>query len=153
MDANVLKAGRLARSSLDPLELPPDTLDNVVAHLQDSPERYVEFLMQYHYGLLSPSSSRPYISAATIATSYFLGGLVPLFPYLLVRENEISKAFGLSVCVMVVALFIFGFAKTCAVRGWSASSDRIGAVWGGLQMLLVGGTAAGAAMGLVTAVS
>ena len=89
----------------------------------------------------------------TISASYFLGGFVPLFPYLFVRDEEVRKAFWWSVCVMVVALFLFGYAKTCAVRGWRTSSDRIEGLRGGVQMLLVGGIAAGAAMGLVKAFS
>ena len=153
MDSDMSKAGGLVRSCLEPFGLPPETLDTIIAHLHKSPELYVDFLMQYRYGLSSPNCSRPYISAATIATSYFFGGFLPLLPYMLVGEDEVSKAFGMSVCVMVVALFLFGFAKTCAVRGWSTSCDRIGCLRGGFQMLLVGGIAATAAMGLVKAVS
>lgn len=78
---------------------------------------------------------------------------MPLFPYMLVSEDEVSKALGWSVCVMAVALFLFGYAKTCAVRGWRTSSDKMESVRGGFQMLFVGGIAAAAAMGLVKAVS
>lgn len=78
---------------------------------------------------------------------------MPLFPYILVGEDEVLKAFGWSVCVMAIALFLFGFAKTCAVRGWSTSSDKMESVREGFQMLFVGGIAAAAAMGLVKAVS
>lgn len=50
---------------------------------------------------------------------------------------------------MVVALFLFGYGKTCFVSGWKGSRNVRRGLIGGLQMVLVGGVAAGSAMGLV----
>jgi len=50
---------------------------------------------------------------------------------------------------MVVALFTFGYTKTCFVSGWSGWRKTALGVRGGVEMVLVGGLAAGAAMGIV----
>lgn len=104
--------------------------------------------MQFHHQL-PPSASAPsraYISALTISLGYILGGLTPLLPYFVCETNR--TAFWWSVGVMVLALLGFGVVKTVLVgeRGWRERS------WGGLQMVLLGGVAAGAAMGCVALV-
>ena len=55
--------------------------------------------------------------------------------------------------MMVIALFAFGFGKTYAIRGWEEGGEGVKgrAVKGGVQMVVVGGVAAGATMGLVKA--
>ena len=50
---------------------------------------------------------------------------------------------------MVVALFAFGYVKTCFVQGWQGSRNVVLGIVGGFQMVLVGGVAAGVAMSLV----
>ena len=52
---------------------------------------------------------------------------------------------------MVVALCSFGYVKTCVVRGWSGGSCMLAGLRGAAEMLIVGGVAAGSAMGLVKA--
>ena len=51
--------------------------------------------------------------------------------------------------VMAVALFVFGYTKTCYVAGWRGSGNIYQGLKGGCQMMVVGGVAAGCAMGLV----
>ena len=55
--------------------------------------------------------SRLYISALTIGVSYFLGGLIPLIPYMI---PNITAQTGLiiSSSITAVILFIFGAFKT-----------------------------------------
>jgi hypothetical protein len=48
-----------------------------------------------------------------------------------------------------VALFLFGYSKTCFVCGWRGKRNVMKGLWGAGQMVLVGSAAAGAAMGLV----
>ena len=50
---------------------------------------------------------------------------------------------------MVIALFIFGYGKTCFVSGWEGSGNIRGGTVGGIQMIIVGSMAAGSAMGIV----
>lgn len=107
------------------------------------------FLMNFHHTLPEPSDSRALICALTIAFGYFLGGFVPLLPYFFVGPNDAFLALRWSIATMAVALFIFGYGKTCFVSGWKGSRNCKRGLVGGLQMVLVGGVAAGSAMGLV----
>lgn len=132
----------------EPYELPAQTLDDLSAHLARSP-RQVDFLMQFQHCEQEPASNRAAVSALTIAAGYLFGGLIPLFPYFFVGEGQVDLALWISVAVMVVALFAFGYVKTCAVSGWHGGRCVWEAVKGGLEMVVVGGAAAGAAMGLV----
>lgn len=131
----------------EPYDIPPSTLAPLTAHLLTSPS-LLPFLMRIEHCLPPPSPHRALASAITIASAYFLGGLVPLVPYFFVGEGEgeVEKALWVSICVMVAALWVFGWVKTvvCGGGGW----DR---VKGGVEMVVVGGVAAGAAMGLVRA--
>lgn len=52
---------------------------------------------------------------------------------------------------MGIALAVFGYVKTGVVRGWMGRGDVWAGVRGGAQMVVVGGVAAGCAMGLVRA--
>ncbi len=54
---------------------------------------------------------------------------------------------------MAFALFSFGWVKTAVVRGWSGSENRLAALRGAVEMVVVGGVAAGAAVGLVKAIN
>ncbi|KAL4873388.1 hypothetical protein BDV12DRAFT_159895 [Aspergillus spectabilis] len=131
-----------------PYDLPPHLVTELTSHLSASPN-LPSFLMNFHHTLPEPSGSRAVICALTIALGYFIGGFVPLLPYLFVGENEAFLALKWSIATMAVALFIFGYGKTCFVSGWKGGKNiRKGAV-GGLQMVLIGGVAAGSAMGLV----
>ncbi|TDZ29018.1 Vacuolar iron transporter cccA [Colletotrichum spinosum] len=147
-DPNLARAQ--VREVLEPYELPKQTLEEVTDHLSTSP-RLVDFLMQFHHCEQEPASNRAFISAMTIAAGYLLGGLVPLFPYFFVPSEDVHLALYVSVAVMAVALFVFGYIKTCIVSGWHGSRCVRQGVVGGLEMVIVGGAAAGAAMGLVKA--
>ena len=143
-------AASLARSVLSTYQFPPPTLDPLVSHLANSPVQLTRFLMRFYHCATPPCTNRAYVSALTIAAGYFFGGLLPLLPYFFVEQ--VREAFWYSVIVMVLALFVFGFGKTYAVRGWEEGvSEKRAAVKGGLQMVIVGGVAAGAATGLVKA--
>lgn len=50
---------------------------------------------------------------------------------------------------MAGTLLAFGYIKTGVVRGWRGKENILAGVKGGIQMVIVGGVAAGAAIGLV----
>lgn len=104
-----------------------------------------------HFQHLSPKqeSSRAITCALTIACGYFLGGFIPLLPYFLVQKEQVMLALWWSLGVMALSLFVFGYGKTCFVCGWRGSKNIWAGTKGGVQMVLVGGLAAGCAMGLV----
>lgn len=135
-------------SAFSPYGIPTSTVEDLTAHLTQSP-MLVSFLMQFHHALAEPHSSRALMSALTIALGYFLGGFVPLIPYFFVGIDEAPRALLWSIGIMAFALFVFGYVKTGLVAGWGGTDKVRKAVLGGLLMILVGGVAAGSAMGII----
>jgi len=105
--------------------------------------------MQFQHCESEPASSRAFTSALTIAMAYFMGGLLPLIPYFFVGSEQVFEGLYISIGVMVLALFAFGYVKTCVVVGWEGGRCIRAGCFGGVQMVVVGSAAAGAAMGLV----
>ncbi|KAI9841845.1 MAG: hypothetical protein M1838_003363 [Thelocarpon superellum] len=135
----------------EPYQFPSNVVDMAHAHLQTSPDQMVDFIMLFHHRLSPPESTRPLVSAGTIACGYFVGGFIPLIPYFFVGPHDITTGLWCSCIVMAVALFTFGYVKTCVVRGWRGKSHVWSGIKGGVLMLLVGSLAAAAAVGLVKA--
>ncbi|KAF2231194.1 DUF125-domain-containing protein [Viridothelium virens] len=143
----------LIHTTFDGLDLPSELLHSLSAHLATtSEEKQLDFLMRFHHSASSSPTpvSRAYISALTIAAGYFIGGFTPLLPYLLVPSQKVVLAFWCSVALMIVALFAFGAVKTVLVGGAESREVRRW-VSGGAEMVVLGGVAAGAAMGFVRA--
>jgi VIT1/CCC1 family predicted Fe2+/Mn2+ transporter len=107
----------------------------LVTALRRKPASWVNFMMRFELGLEQPSPGRALRSALTIAGAYACGGLVPLFPYMILKAMH--SAFLLSVGVTLLALFIFGYVKA---RYTGAAALR-----GAIQTLTIGALAAGAA--------
>ncbi|WVN91050.1 uncharacterized protein L203_106297 [Cryptococcus depauperatus CBS 7841] len=104
------------------------------------------FLLKFGEGMEEVPVSRLYISALTIGLSYFLGGLIPLIPYM--ATSNAQDGLVISSIVTCFILFIFGGFKTYftgATGGW------YGYAYGAISTMIVGGFAAGAAFGLVKA--
>jgi vacuolar iron transporter family protein len=110
-------------------------MEPVVTAITGNQKKWVDFMMRFELGLEPPDPSRAARSAGTIAASYIVGGLIPLAPYILLRQ--IIPALWVSVGVTLLALFVFGSIKGhyTGVKPWR----------GGLQTVLVGGLAAAAA--------
>src|SRR6516225_3317390 len=89
--------------------LGPDEISPIIKALTAHPQSWVDFMMRYELGLEKPDPKRALHSALTIALSYVAGGLIPLFPYVLLHTA--SNALTLSVVVTVIALFLFGYVK------------------------------------------
>jgi len=125
-----------------------ESMDDMANKLLACPDSMVDFLMRFHHQLTQDdyTASRALKSGLTISAGYFFGGLIPLLPYLLFASMH--TAFAGSVIVMVLALFAFGWVKTALL----AELDRIVCLRNGLQMVVMGSLAAGAAMGCVKAV-
>jgi VIT1/CCC1 family predicted Fe2+/Mn2+ transporter len=124
-----------------PYGLDREILHPVVERLRTGdPDKWVEFMMRFELGLEQPDPRRSWISALTIGCSYFLGGLVPLFPYLLVKDT--FDALLVSAAVTLIALFVFGIVKSRLVNPEHVLSSA-------LQTMLVGAVAASCAYGFV----
>ena len=112
-----------------------DALDSVVTALSADKKRWVDFMMRFELGLEKPDPKRAPISAANIAVSYLVGGLVPLVPYMI--SGDLRTALLYSIVCTGVALIVFG--------GVKGKLTGISVVKSGFQTLLVGGLAASAA--------
>lgn len=142
------KACSMLHTTFDKYRFSAETLKDMTSNLTEQPELFVDFLMRFHHQLAEAdyAPSRAYISGITIALGYFLGGLVPLLPYLFFEH--VREALYCSVLVMAIALFVFGWAKTALV----GECSRWVCLQNAVQMLILGGLAAGAAMGCVKAI-
>jgi predicted membrane protein (TIGR00267 family) len=95
-------------------------------------------MMRFELGLEEPDPTRAAKSAATIAGSYIVGGLIPLAPYFFLHDTK--QALIVSITVTLLALFVFGVVK--------GKLTGISAIRGGLQTATIGGLAAAAAFGI-----
>jgi VIT1/CCC1 family predicted Fe2+/Mn2+ transporter len=118
-------------------------MEPIVKTITSDQKKWVDFMMRFELGLEKPDPARAARSAGTIAASYIVGGLIPLTPYILLRE--IIPALWVSVGVTLLALFVFGSIKGhyTGVKPWRA----------GFQTVLVGGLAAAAAFLIVRLIS
>jgi VIT1/CCC1 family predicted Fe2+/Mn2+ transporter len=119
-------------------------LEPVVSVICSDKKRWVDFMMRFELGLEEPDPTRAGRSAATIAASYIVGGLIPLAPYIFMQQ-DVRRALWISVVVTLLALFTFGCIKGhfTGVKPWR----------GGLQTVLVGGLAAAAAFFIARLIS
>lgn len=85
-----------------------------------------------------PDPKRAVQSAMTIAIAYIVGGIVPLFPYMLISSAD--RAVVASIAVTLIALLIFGYGK-----GHFTGSKPF---WSALQTAFIGAIASAAAFGM-----
>jgi vacuolar iron transporter family protein len=115
----------------------------VVDAISADQTRWVDFMMRFELGFEEPDPLRARNSAATIAVSYILGGLVPLSSYMLL--DNLQTALMVSVIVTLLALFAFGYFK--------GKMTGIPPFQGGIQTVVIGGLASAAAFGLARWIS
>ncbi|ORY52072.1 DUF125-domain-containing protein [Rhizoclosmatium globosum] len=127
----------------EPYGMDRKSIEPLLSKLTANPKVWVEFMMKYELNLEKPDASRVWISALTIGGSYFMGGLVPLIPYMVVSNSTI--AFYISIGVTLVVLFIFGFVKGRLLGVLSPIRSAF-------EMMLIGGLASSAAFGIAKAV-
>lgn len=142
------RAVAMARSSFNKYDFSEQALDSMTTSLLAEPGHMVDFLMRFHHQLAESDStaSRAYVCGLTISLGYIFGGLIPLMPYVFITDTH--HAFLSSVIVMALALFAFGWIKTSLVGERHTSI----CFKNGIQMVMLGGIAAGAAISCVKAV-
>ncbi|MBN1317750.1 MAG: VIT1/CCC1 transporter family protein [Anaerolineales bacterium] len=101
-------------------------------------KRWLDAMMVNELGLL-PDDRKPILSALATFASFLVAGSVPLFMYLLNLITPVDSTFSFLIALVMsaLALFCLGAAKVfVTARNWLRS---------GLEMLLIGGLAAGVA--------
>ena len=134
---------REVRQILTEQGLDRDTADTVVEALSRDRHRWVDFMMRFELGLEKPDAARAPASALTIGVSYIVGGLIPLLPYMLVRD--VGGALRASILLTVIALAVFGGVKGQLTGGRALRSS--------LQTVVIGGLAAAVAFAIARAVA
>jgi VIT1/CCC1 family predicted Fe2+/Mn2+ transporter len=119
-----------------------EEIEPILRRFREQPEDWIEFMMRFELGLEKPNPNRALASAGTIAGAYIAGGLIPLAPYMVLRDAR--QALGLSVGVTLAALLVFGYIKGrfTGTRPWRS----------GVQTTLIGGIAAAAAFLIAKAI-
>ena len=110
----------------------------IVTALKQRPQAWVDFMMRFELGLERPEPKRARNSSLTIATSYIVGGMVPLLPYMLMASAR--RALAVSVVVTLLDLFAFGY-----VKGRFTGKTPVRSA---MQTTVVGGLAAAAAFAI-----
>jgi vacuolar iron transporter family protein len=115
----------------------------ILRAFQKRPQEWIDFMMRFELGLERPQPGRALRSAATIGGAYAVGGLIPLGPYILLREAALALT--VSIGVTLTALAVFGFVKArfTGARPWRSA----------FQTTLIGGLAAAAAFAIARAVA
>ncbi|KAL2012938.1 hypothetical protein VTN00DRAFT_463 [Thermoascus crustaceus] len=147
IETSPIETSAMVRETFITYGISEEAIAEMNASLHDNPDRLLEFLIAFHHKQSEPECNQAYVSAITLAIGYFVGGFIPLIPYFCVRR--VLTALYWSIGVMAVTLLVFGYIKTCVVRGWRGTDNVVAGIKGGIQMCFVGGVAAGAAIGLV----
>ena len=131
------------RNILKKYGLKDDESKPVIEAFRQRPKDWVDFMMKFELGLEEPDPKRGLRSALTIASSYIVGGFIPLAPYIFIHTAH--QAFILSIIVTLTALGIFGYVK----GSFTGTQPFRSAV----QTIVIGGLAAGVAFLLARAIS
>jgi vacuolar iron transporter family protein len=123
---------------LEQYGLTPEESGPIVAALRKKPDAWIDFMMRFELGLEEPHPGRAMKSAGTIAGAYIAGGMIPLLPYMLLKQS--GTALLVSIAITLFALFVFGFVKG---RFTGTKSMR-----SALQTVLIGGLAASVAFAI-----
>jgi VIT1/CCC1 family predicted Fe2+/Mn2+ transporter len=115
----------------------------ILAAFETRPRQWVDWMMRFELGLEEPDPQRALRSAATIAASYAIGGLIPLAPYMALAAPRTALAW--SVAATLTALAAFGYVKGTFTGTAPASSA--------FRTAVIGGLAAAAAFLMAKAVS
>jgi VIT1/CCC1 family predicted Fe2+/Mn2+ transporter len=115
----------------------------VVDAMRQKPKEWVDFMMRFELGLEKPNPKRARNSAAVIAGSYVVGGLIPLAPYMMLANA--AAALIISVVMTLGALFVFGW-----IKGRYTGTKRLRSA---LQTTVTGGIAATAAFLIARAIA
>ena len=134
---------REVREILEDYGVRGSNADPIVEAFRNDHEAWVDWMMRFELGLEAPDPKRAVNSAATIATSYVVGGLIPLAPYMIVPTPP--TALLISIVATLVALFVFGYLK--------GRFTGTRALPSGIRTTVIGGIAAGAAYGIAKAIS
>lgn len=137
----------IVRRHLEPLDLPPSTITLILETIQRNPigpQHTITRLETFNKDI--PHNTQPTTSPVTaglsISLGYAVGGIIPLLPYFFTSTVGYGLQISAVLCLMV--LFTFGAGKKWMLS--SEKDDMKSCIVEGLQMLILGALAAGAAV-------
>ncbi|KAK3180331.1 hypothetical protein K4F52_008302 [Lecanicillium sp. MT-2017a] len=149
LDEKASAQEQLVLRHLEPLELPGSAVANILASLREQPgrlDRAASQLESHNSDALCQQSQPlpiwPVASGLSISLGYVVGGIIPLLPYFFAATVGLGLRWSIGLCL--VALMAFGSGKSWVLGGADATWKR--SVWSGIQMLVLGSLAAGAAV-------
>jgi VIT1/CCC1 family predicted Fe2+/Mn2+ transporter len=116
------------------------TQNQVAEELSQNKDKWVDFMMKFELGLEEPHPDRAKKSAFNIASSYIVGGFIPLSAYFFTDHPH--EGIKYSAIITLIALAAFGYFKS-KVTGQNK-------IKGALRTMLVGAIAAAAAYFIAT---
>lgn len=126
------------REFFQQIGLSKEVQEKAAEEIAKDKKQWVDFMMKYELGLDEPDPKRAAKSALNIGASYIVGGIIPLSPYLFIKDS--SEALRFSVIATLICLFVFGFFKS--------KMTGVKPLWGAIKVTLIGAIAAGAAFGV-----
>ena len=147
------RTGEILRGCLRSYVPIAPTGDQITTSIMTSEDFTVAFLMYFSCQAIRPDGIQPTKSALAMGLGYAFGGLLPLIPYFAVPKDQVLTALWWSIGVMVLALLIFGYGKTGVTSGWGGRQNVLRCVRGAIEMLVIGGLAAGAAVGITRGIN
>jgi VIT1/CCC1 family predicted Fe2+/Mn2+ transporter len=138
----------LVRRHLEPLDLPASTISSIFNTIQREPTKLkhiISKLESFADNTSLPSHSlkpSPITSGLSISLGYAVGGTIPLLPYFF--ASTVGFALQVSCILCLVVLFAFGVGKRWILSSGGESLSLC--LVEGLQMLVLGAVAAGAAV-------
>lgn len=108
-------------------------LDSIVKMITSNKKAWLSVMMVEEFGLSKKGLENPGVATIIMSLSVMLGAFIPLLPYFFLTSTSGLTA---SVVATIIALFVFGAAKTFFTKGnWVKS---------GLEMTVIGLAAAAA---------
>ncbi len=123
--------------------LDDDLQEKIARQMAKSPKKWVDFMMRFELGLERPDKNRALQSAAVIAISYIIGGLIPLSAYFFTDSTQQGLIY--STVITAICLLLFGLIKS-KLTGQPLLK-------GTMRVALVGALAAGAAFTIAKLIS
>lgn len=149
-----LSQEQLVLRHLEPLSLSEEAVEGILTTLRSDQGRLGRAArqIQSQHDLYAGSSATesslpiwPVASGLSISLGYVIGGIIPLLPYFFAATVGLGLRWSIGLCL--VALMTFGSGKSWLLGGEDKSWQKC--VWAGLQMLILGSLAAGAAVACV----
>jgi VIT1/CCC1 family predicted Fe2+/Mn2+ transporter len=145
---------KIVRKSLQNMyRLTEKTASKVASELHETPSALKEFLMTNKFEATGVERYEAIIAGVSCGLGYLVGGFIPIIPYFAVGQHEVLEGLYWSIGIMGVVLVLFGYVKTCAVRGWGGKENVKAGLRGAAEMVVVGAAAAGLSVALIHAIN